>query len=441
MNILPLYEFYRDKSEKSQAKLKRILEIACLDEDVHLAIKTPSIQNIWEYEQNLVENLNREEMGLEGNYYVHSYLGNRIIERDDVDAKALSEYYLLVNDNCLKDINNNFSGFSTHCSCLVQIYPDKQPAFIIPSSNPVQTVFIFCVSEKESTELKEDEHRNFDFVVYNLSLVVDLRMTKHREELISILPELNVLPEYAQNRLKQFPRKYKNMPERLECLIESYNDHWIDITPSSYSGASMSSIADTASEKMVELFNGKVEKYNKYLSKENEMTFGDKIKKFSAKAIEPEFIKDGTRKKKNQISYGIPRKLWVLCCVAEYFWRNVNRKELKIHPKNSHIELVFKLISSSYPAECLLPNAADGVETDLTPYTDAYADYHQIMHQYPEISHFLDVTFKSDFKLAATVIRPFWANNKNKGGNYHIKIDIREKRYCFISNGKDINFS
>jgi hypothetical protein len=416
MKLVALNSLYEKSDKASLKKQKRLIEIANLDPAANLALRVGSLDGLWEYEINLVKNMNHEELfANEGKLPVESCLGDEVICTEPSCESDAVANYLLVCSSTLKMLMNSESILTSVFSSAIRVMQNEEVEEIYPKfgGGYSQRVFVLCKQEKNGNKLKIDDYGSVPCNPAHMTLFVDLQSSDYKSELIDLFPDLAEYPQFIQNKISKIPEQYTNMPERLKCLIDAYEMYWVKVK---LNNNAKENIIDDDVEKFIKAsFERQSKSYNDIRHSGNKIVAGDKLVAFAAKTIEPEFIKRSPNRIEKSISDGVPTKFWILLCAAQYFWKNVEREDVNSHPEGKHIEKVFTCFGNEYPFNQGKMDTKEWVNT--TPYQDAIEDFQEFISQFPEIKHFRDVSFASDYKYAASIIRPFWAKAKNKGGD------------------------
>ncbi|MCF2948512.1 hypothetical protein L0668_10375 [Paraglaciecola aquimarina] len=415
MKLVALNSLYEKSDKASLKKQKRLIEIANLDPAANLALRVGSLDGLWEYEINLVKNMNHEGLfANEGKLPVESCLGDEVAcTEPSCESDAVANYLLLCSST-LELLMNSESILTSVFSSAIRVMQNGEVEEIFPKfgGGYSQRIFVWCNPEKNSNKLDIDDYASVPCNPAHMTLFVDLQSSNYKSELIGLLPDLVKYPKFIQNKISKIPEQYTNMPERLNCLIEAYEKYWKNLKPNS---SVKESIIDADVKKFLDAsFASASEPYNKNRDSDNKLVPGKKMVAFAAKTIKPEFIKRSLNRTEKSISDGVPTKFWILLCAAQYFWKNVDRGDIDSHPEGKHIEKVLTCFGNEYPFKHDKMYAGEWENT--TPYQDAIEDFQRFISQFPEIKYFRDVSFASDYKYAASIIRPFWAKSKNKGG-------------------------
>jgi len=353
--------------------------------------------------------------GEKGKYPVDCYVGHKLTRRDGLSKLKSIDNYLPLHSSTLKTLLTVDANFGIMFPFVIRAlnFDGIEVVYPIHKGNYSERVFLWCEPDKTEPKFDYRECTIIPFLLSNLTLCVDVKSSNYVDELIELFPDLVKYPKFIQNKLSKIPEQFSNMPERLKCLIDAYEMYWVKVKPNNNA---KENIIDDDVEKFIKAsFASASEPYNKNRDSDNKLVPGKKLVAFAAKTIEPEFIKSSSNRIEKSISDGVPTKFWILLCAAQYFWKNVDRGDIDSHPEGKHIEKVLTCFGKEHSFKHARMDAGKWVNT--TPYQDALEDFRQFISQFPEIKHFSEVSFKSDYKYAASIIRPFWAKAKNTGGD------------------------
>ena len=418
MKIISLYDLHERNDDVSHEKLKRLREIILLDPAVTLALRVSDLDDLWEYDFNLIKNMDLISKGV---LRVDSHFGRRVEGLKCCHKSEDIDNYLVLHPSVLEGLLKLDGVVEPVFSSIIKMTKSESVEEIDPEGDS-ERVFVFCHPGKRS-----DEFDGYDGIPFHwsiLDLCVDVISTEYKEELIDILPNLAEYPSFIQEKMVRVPHKYSNRPERLECLIDAYKKYWVKVKTDKSLDIDKKAINQKVGSYIKSSFIERSKLYNEARGSENQIKFGDKISDFSIKLIEPDFL-DAKKRMKRPSSYGVPEKLWVLICAAQYFWKGVDRDDIEKHPQGTHIERVLRCIGNEFPFKKDIFREGKGEVAVLLE--SAMQDCQRFMRQFPEIRYFSDINFNSDYKHAASIIRPLWANSKSEGGPYGSAMPEDEK--------------
>lgn len=405
MLFTTLNELVDSKDKRILERKKRIMEIALIDPYVKFALKINSskkmdskdlqipLTDIWEAEVNFVNSrdvLQKLNVGFK-KVIKFKKLGSPL-KNEDILSNNFYEIFLTLDTEAVKSISVFGEYVSSIFPSLIITYEKNFPKEIYPiktvKNNSGQVEFIIGEENKNSKlELVKVLYKTQDLFIF-----VEINKTEHKDELLKLLPKLNHIPLSIQNKLTKFPKKFSKRSERLNQIVDVYKKTW---------GNTPLKKENILTEKWnYEIYNHKDYIKTNKINSEYELISlqGKKLGKFSSKIIFPDFLIKDIHKQPKQISFSTPVKLWIVLCVAEFFWKNIDEINEKTHPVGKHIEKFFYRINNDDAKQ------SDKIEKD----------YIEFLKKYPEVRYFSDVKFRSDSVLAASLTRPSWADSKFK---------------------------
>jgi hypothetical protein len=394
MKIVSLEDLFEKTDKESKEKQKRVIEIANLDPNVKLAIRMPllgeeyaknkkssAVDNIWEYDLNLIKGANSEGLhDVEAKDRGVNFDGVRLADRHNYQNSKFTKYYLVLHDITLERMKGSADQLVDFFSSLLRMSADEEVEEITPEyenkdscSRDSERVFVLCNPCKKDDDFSDDDIAQLVCAPFFLSLCVDLVETNYRCELKEMIPELSILPKYALNKLKNIPRKYKNRPERLECMIEAYRKYWKALGEKPAESVDSCAINNKVESYIRSSFQSKAKKYNGERGEHNKIVMGDKLIQYAAKVVDPSFHFSGDDGSDRSIFLGMSATFYTLICAAEFFWRDVCRDDYQSHPEGKHIEKVLRHFGKENILS--LKDIQFGKRLDTTPYKDAVEDY------------------------------------------------------------------
>lgn len=417
MNIVSLQSLYSKTDVKSIRSQNRILEIACLDPAVNLALRFSSVDSLWECDYRSVLDMHRRcNSGAEEAEKINT-VGTKI-HWNQCDSD-LEQYYLILHKSSIDSLRELEHSLISFFSSMIRVKTDGSVVEVSPSDdNGQENIFVLCNPDKISSQINIDDYYQFSGHGVVLNFCVDTFSTSYEDELHGILPELFKIPEYIQGKMKVFPKKYKNRPERLGVLIDVFREFWASENLGSISDTGKVSINERVERSLGSNFKRLLDVFG------DERKVGNKLLKFAVRVVEPDCLKKGKSNISGDIYNGVPIRLWILHCVAEYYWRGLDRENISAHAEGTHIEKVLELFGSSgfYSHSTPLDKGIN-----ITTFEDARLDYQEIMVAYSELQYFPKVSFGSDCSFAASIIRPSWAKTKSGGGGSGSYGELRSK--------------
>lgn len=438
MKIVHLGELYSVEDTKSKNKQKRLMEIACLDPAVRLCLRITNPDGLWESSVDSILDMNHRSL-----FPADDYKENEppVLEVEGVKVclnereSGESQYFLVLHEASVERLRKFDSALTSFFESLLIMTPDQKIKEILPSVDAAsERVFVLCAPEKiNDSKLGIDDYSESPIHGSLIYAYVDAMRVEleYRDELKNILPDAFKIPEFIQERMLGIPRKYEKRPERLESLIFAYRNYWAKKNPETLSGQQIK----TTNNKVRDYLGGSFGELQSEFGDERKV--GGKLLAFAVRAIEPDCIKSGKNRITRNDYRGVPVRLWILLCVAEYFWKRVEEGDITNHPEGVHIEKVLSLFGcDGYFKKAIIP---ENTWFNTTPYEDARQDYQGIIFRYPELRFFSSVGFGSENGFAATILRPSWAKAKSGGGgsgSYGCKRSKGRENFVFVKVGK-----
>jgi hypothetical protein len=417
INIVPLPDECTKEDSKSKRNLKRLIEICSLDQGVDFALRIRELSDVglWEVDLNSMREMHcRDTFFGEGDEGRMHDVVEIEAEKTKLDfaRSEFDQFYLVLHKNDVDRFRKQGSGLPCCFSSVKILKEDGRVLEIYPSGDGFpEKAFVCCHPEKSGSMLNVNDYSDFSLGLDLLYLCVDPLYAEYKTELIEIFPGLCRVPEVIQKKMKNIPKVYKNRPERLSALISVYRRYW--------KNKNLESLTDneikTINSSVLSSFNT-----GQYGGLSDGGNPGKKMVAFAVKVVEPDCVKTGGSKIPNEIYNGVPIRLWILLCAAEFFWRKVKKSKKLSHHDGTHIERVLRFFGSNpqFLVEAMdLPD--ENGDINIVNYQAALEDYLKILEKYPEICCFQDVSFGSETSLAASIIRPFWVSDQYRPGSPH----------------------
>lgn len=435
MNIVPLSDLCLKGDSKSEKSLKRLIEISCLDPGVELVLPVLGIAGLWEVDVNSIKDMHYRDFTFDDEDVSNHppLLGTEAkkVNLDSVCSMA-GQYYLALHQSSIDQLRRSNTGLACFFSSVKVVKEDGRHQEICPTNdNRLEGVFVLCDPEKNGTMLSIDDYGQLPLSKEILSVCVDPLSTECKDELLDIFPQLFRIPEYIQQRMKVIPKKYNKRPEKLELLISVYKKYWLSRGIEDLSGSHKEEINNKVSTFLLD---------GSPVNSEGDRIAGKKMLAFAVRVVVPDCFKKGRYYISHEIYSGVPIRLWILLCVAEFYWRYLDPDDISTHPEGVHIEKVLRCFGcESFPFSADILANVDKGDIGTTPYNDAWEDYMAIMREYPEIRFFPNVGFGSTYEQAASIVRPSWARAKSSGGgsgSYGERRSKGRENYISITSGK-----
>lgn len=415
MKILSLHELYSTDDVKSKKRLNRLIEISCIDPAVRLCVKVTSLDRLWECDLNTILTMNHQNQFSDNEDHQN---GSPSLAVDGIKFTGLEnevadelEIYLTLRQSASEMLLNDEFILTSLYSSLVLKKPDERTKELHPTSaSHSEGVYVFCDPRINDNKITSYNYGDVICRKSDLFICIDTLSTKYKEELKEILPETLKIPEYVRTRMQVFPSNYDNPPERLEPLIEAYTSFWANTKLDLLQKKERDSINDEVRQYIESRFIKLEGTFNEF------QNVGKKLLEFSVKVVEPDFFKRGVNYIDSDIYSGVPVKLRLLTCVAEYFWKEVDPYNASTHPEGVYIKQVLRLFKKSGEVDLSEKSSKQNDWIKSAREFQAQHDYRAILTRYPEFRYFNNLSFGSDIGFAASIIRPSWAKAKCKAG-------------------------
>ncbi len=427
-----------DKLPLGDNKMKRVLELSILEPNISILIKPPAKFAIY---QGCLDTF-QDFVDFEGSGIDHfnkvNYLHNAQAEATDYLALSYSDVRDMI--GMTSTTNKCEITLANHFTALVRAYDSGLSNYVESDINIgmhgdefKRQVFLLRKAEEKGTPFYYDELFNMPISFNNIYVLIcpSTAIDYYKQELMGILGEGFSLPEFVQDKLKRLPYKFENRSERLDVLLQVYKSNWQKLKAIDNLNFDHKVIREKVKSQLKNELDALLSSGPKATSTSDD-TAGVNLLKFCAKLIEPDFVNN--KNVPDFISHGVPRKLWIILCASEYFWKEVDRGKVETHPVGTDIELFFSMMNNHhYLTEKFKKYRQSNKSYEHTKEMTVSGRLQEFTCKYPEVIDFTDITFSSSCsRSAATLIRPLWASARNKGGGYRDKVEEtaeeREKR-------------
>ncbi|MFL0797095.1 MAG: hypothetical protein K6L73_06345 [Cellvibrionaceae bacterium] len=346
MKIVSLYDMFSKNDSKSLKKQKRLLEIVCLDPGVELAlpIAFSGLDLVWEYEINEIRNMHISTDDTSSRKYYVSDDRGKPFDKSRLKKTEGTRVYLVVRTLGLDALPQLTTMFNNAFDSILQVESNEYTLRVEPDcwdSVECERVFLICRDDKESNQLNVDDFDSMGLPTSMLCLCVDTLYSEYMEELVGMFPELSTPPKYILEKMGSIPHKYKNRPERLDCLVAAYKKFWYPKRGRCISIEEKNEINSKVKLFIRDSFDKLDASENEERSDFSQIRTGERIVNLSVGVVEPKLCSSSSCEL-GVVSHHVPGKLWILLCAAEFFWRDIERCNVECHPSGVHIEKVFK---------------------------------------------------------------------------------------------------